>query len=99
MQQNIESLARLILSGERENVELAAAQSVGLNCRRTAWKRAVEIDKAQRFTSQEGRDDVAEGVLLNSPFSTDYNRIADDYLQAFHQICAYQNIKSYTLKG
>ena len=52
MQQNIESLARLILSGERENVELAAAQSVGLNCRRAAWQRAVEIDKAERFTSQ-----------------------------------------------
>jgi hypothetical protein len=73
--------------------------SVGFNCRRAAWQRAVEIDKMQRLMSQEGRDDVADGVLLNSPFSTDYTRIADNYLQAFHQICEYQNIKSITLKG
>lgn len=97
--EQIESIAKLILSGENENVSLAATLSVGFDCRRAAWQRAVEIDTMQRLMSQEWRDDVAQGVLLNSPFSTDYNRIADDYLQAFHQICAQQNIKSYTLRG
>jgi len=97
--EQIESVARLILAGDNENVALAATLSVGFDCRRAAWQRAVEIDKMQRLMSQEGRDDVADGVLLNSPFSTDYNRIADWYLQAFYQICEYQNIKSITLKG
>jgi hypothetical protein len=95
----IESIAKLILSGENENITLAAALAVAFDCRRAAWQRAVEIDTMQRLMSQEGRDDVADGVLLNSPFSTAYNRIADDYLQAWNAICAQQNIKSYQLKG
>jgi hypothetical protein len=97
--EQIESIAKLILTGENDNIALAATLAVGFDCRRAAWQRAVEIDKVHRLMSQEGRDDVADGVLLNSPFSTDCNAIADKYLQAFHQVCAYQNIKSLTLKG
>ena len=97
--EQIESIAKLILTGENDNITLAATLAVGFDCRRAAWQRAVEIDKMQRLMSQEGRDDVADGVLLNSPFSTDYNAIADNYLQAFNAICEYQNIKSYQLKG
>ena len=97
--QQIESIAQLILSGENDNVALAASLSVGFDCRRAAWQRAVEIDTLQRLMSQQGRDDVAEGVLLNSPFSTDYNRIADWYLQAFHVVCQQQNIKPSKLRG
>jgi hypothetical protein len=100
--EQIESIAKLILTGENDNITLAATLAVGFDCRRAAWQRAVEIDTLDRLMRDEPFNgtpsNCGESIAL-SPLMMDYNRIADDYLQAFHQVCAYQNIKSYQLKG
>jgi hypothetical protein len=87
----IQQAAALLLTGEKENAELAAAIAVGLDCRRAAWHMACE-EYMNKRTDPENKQSV-------SAFATDCIGINEWYLQAFNEVAYSMGLKPYELKG
>jgi len=84
---DIKDIAALLLTCEDENIALAAALCVPLNCRRKVWKLAQQI-------ARDTKDD-----RRCRDFISMHTYIADKFMNQFNITCYACGLKPYELAG